>query len=100
MSHDKLNAEVFAVYPNKIRVSVDDLDSFKTIDQQIEDLKVGSYLEVSDDKNSKLIAIIESYSIEVDEKSDRKYVIDAIPLGTIVGDEFKRGGDALTIPNT
>lgn len=97
-----INAEVVAVFPNKVKISVDDLSKFISTDEQVEKLKVGSYLEIADDDNHKLIAIIESYSIVVDEKKDtgRSYIIDANPLGIIEGDNFARGGDTLTIPPT
>lgn len=102
-------AEVIAVFPNKVKIIIHDLSKFATIDSQLEKLKVGSYLEVSDDENHKLIVIITCYSIEYrDEKvsgedkilSNKKYIIDANPLGTIVNGKFQRGGDNLTIPPT
>ena len=97
-----INAEVIAVYPNKVKISVDDLSKFVSTDEQVEKLKVGSYLEIADDDNHKLIAIIESYSIIVDEKKTppRTYIIEANPLGIIEDNEFSRGGDSLTIPPT
>ena len=106
------NAEVIAVYPNRVKISVDDLSKFSTIDSQLEKLRVGSYLEVSDDDNHKLIVIIESYSIEYKEDKvtdedgkekvlkNKRYIIEANPLGTLVNDKFQRGGDSLTIPPT
>ncbi|HZK10950.1 MAG TPA: ATP-binding protein [Atribacterota bacterium] len=97
-----MNAEVIAVYPNKVRISVDDLSKFISTDEQVEKLKVGSYLEIADDDNHKLIAIIESYSIIIGEKEPFKrfYIIEANPLGIIEGNKFSRGGDSLTIPPT
>lgn len=100
MEKEKMNAEVIAVYPNRVKISVDDLSKFTTIDEQVEKLKVGSYLEIADDDNHKLIAIIESYSIEVKENGERKFIIEANPLGIITDDKFIRGGDSLTIPPT
>ncbi len=99
---ESINAEVIAVYPNKVKISVDDLSKFVAIDDQVEKLKVGSYLEIADDDNHKLIAIIESYSIVVDEKKalGRTFVIEANPLGIIEDKVFTRGGDSLTIPPT
>ena len=100
--NNNMNAEVIAVYPNKVKISVDDLSKFIPTDEQVEKLKVGSYLEISDDDNHKLIAIIESYSIVIDEKksSERSYLIEANPLGIIEENKFSRGGDSLTIPPT
>src|SRR5665648_47887 len=97
-----MNAEVIAVYPNKVRISVDDLSKFISTDEQVKNLKVGSYLEIADDDNHKLIAIIESYSIVIDENKSpvRTYIIEANPLGIIEGNKFSRGGDSLTIPPT
>ena len=106
MTEEKRLAEVVAVYPNKVRIEVDDLNAFKeAIDEQLAELRVGSYLEISDNNNCKLIAVIDNYSITVDENStdkskSRKYVIEASPLGTISNDIFTRGGDSLTIPPT
>ncbi|MDO0823320.1 ATP-binding protein [Desulfosporosinus nitroreducens] len=104
MPEDKrnINAEVIAVYPNKVKISVDDLSKFVATDEQVEKLKVGSYLEIADDDNHKLIAIIESYSILVDEKkaTGRSFIIEANPLGIIEDKAFTRGGDSLTIPPT
>jgi DNA helicase HerA-like ATPase len=97
-----MNAEVIAVYPNKVKISVDDLSKFVSTDEQVEKLKVGSYLEISDDDNHKLIAIIESYSIVINENKTpaRTYIIEANPLGVIEDNKFSRGGDSLTIPPT
>ena len=92
-----INAEVIAVYPNKVKVSVDNLETFR----DGEELKVGSYLRIADNDNAVLIAIIENFSIEVGSKGDeptRKYLIEANPLGILRGDEFQRGGDSIAIP--
>jgi uncharacterized protein len=94
---EKPQAEVIAVYPNKVRICVDDLGSF-TNGHPL--LRVGSYLRVTDHEDCVLIAIIESFLIEVDHKSDRRHVIEALPLGVIKDGKFIRGGDALTIPPT
>lgn len=78
----KVNAEVIAVYPNRVKISVDDLTTFKLAE---ESLRVGSYLKISDNENVSLICIIESFAIEVKEKPDgnfkRVYIIEAYPLG-------------------
>lgn len=94
---EKSKAEVIAVYPNKVRISVDDLGSF-TDGHPL--LRVGSYLRVTDHEDCVLIAIIESFVIEVDDRANRRHVIEALPLGVIKDGKFIRGGDALTIPPT
>ncbi len=102
MTEEIANAEVVAVYPNKVRVAVDDLLNFQAAG---ESLRVGSFLKVSDNDNVSLICIIESFSIEMKEvKGDggsdykRVYMIDAYPLGTLKDGKFNRGGDELAIP--
>ena len=66
---EKLNAEVISVYPDKVRISVEKLEDFKIAG---ESLKVGSYVRISDNENSVLIAIIENFSIEVTDAGSRK----------------------------
>lgn len=94
-----VRAEVISVQPNRVKISVDDLTSFRVAEEA---LRVGSYLKVSDNDNTALICIIESFVIEVrdtpDGDSRRSYIIDAYPLGTLINGKFKRGGDELAIP--
>ena len=94
-----LSAEVFSVLPDRVRISVDDLDDFRTAEER---LRVGSYLRISDNDNAVMIAVIESYSIEVGNDRDgepvRKYLLDASPLGVIKDGRFERGSDTLAIP--
>jgi len=96
MENQKVNGEVIAVLPNKVKVKIDDLNAFKGAEQ----LKVGSYIQIADNVNSdiKLIAIIESFLIEVTDNGDRKYLIEANPLGSIEDGVFKRGGDSIALP--
>lgn len=92
---ESINAEVISVYPDKVKVSIDDLDSFRLAEEH---LKVGSYLRIADCDDVVLIAVIDSFSIEVKESGDRKYIIDASPLGVIRNEVFSRGGDSIAIP--
>lgn len=96
MTESTSNAEVISVFPNKVRVSVQDIAAFT----DGKALKVGSYLRISDSEDCALIAIIENFSIEVNDKAERKHIIEALPLGVIRDGKFYRGGDALTIPPT
>ena len=92
---ENISAEVIAVYPNKVRVQVDDLENFQLAETS---LKIGSYLEISDNENAKLLAVIENFAIEVSDEGNKKHVIEAKPLGTLKDGEFFRGGDELAIP--
>jgi len=96
----KMNAEVISVFPNKIRISIDNLDDYQLADEK---LKVGSYLRIADNDNAVLIAVIENFTIDVfttPSGSDiqRKYILEANPLGLIRDGKFERGGDTITIP--
>ena len=91
---DNINAQVIAVFPDKVKIVVDDLENFKIAE---ESLKVGSYLKIADNENAVLIAIIENFQIVVSE-GKRDYVIEAFPLGILRDGKFERGGDSLAIP--
>ena len=97
MEENKIIAEVISVLPNKIKISVDDINDFKIAEEK---LKIGSYIEVSDNDNCKLMAIIENFSIELkgNESSERRYILEASPLGIISNGSFERGGDNISIP--
>lgn len=95
MTNEPINAEVIAVFPDKVKIIVDDLKNFKLAD---ESLKVGSYLRIADNENAVLIAVIENFQISVSENGKRDYVIEAFPLGVLKGGKFERGGDSLAIP--
>lgn len=99
MDSGRINAEVISVFPNKVKILVEDIENFRIAE---EDLKVGSYLRISDNENAILIAIIENFSIEVGNDTDglpaRKYILEANPLGIIRDGKFERGGDSLAIP--
>lgn len=96
---EKINAEVISVLPNKVKIVVDRLEDFQLPSEK---LKVGSYVRISDSEDAIMIAIIENYSIEiVDNKegeSERKYILEANPLGIVRDGEFERGGDTIAIP--
>lgn len=90
-----VNAQVVSVYPDKIKIIVDDLEDFKVAE---ESLKVGSYLKIEDNENATLIAVIENFQITVTDSGERTHLIEAFPLGILRGNTFERGGDSLAIP--
>ena len=99
MDQEKMTAEVIAVFPDKVRISVDNIEDFAIAEER---LRVGSYLRIADNDNAVMIAVIENFTIEVsntpDDEPKRKYILEANPLGIIRGDVFERGGDTLAIP--
>jgi len=90
-----LNAQVVAVFPDKVRIVVDKLEDFKLAE---ESLRVGSYVRIADNENAILIAIIENFEIVVRDDGTRNHVIEAFPLGVLRDGKFERGGDSLAIP--
>jgi DNA helicase HerA-like ATPase len=92
---EQINAQVIAVFPDKVRIVVDDLEDFKLAE---ESLKVGSYVKIADNENAILIAIIENFQIVVSVERKQDYVIEAFPLGILKDGKFERGGDSLAIP--
>ncbi len=93
---NKVNAEVISVYPNKVKIAVDD----EFIQSATETMKIGSYIRISDDDDIALIAMIDNFLIEVLEEGEakRRYIIEANPLGVVKDDKFLRGGDTIAIP--
>ncbi|MEL4888531.1 ATP-binding protein [Pectobacterium betavasculorum] len=91
----QINAQVIAVFPDKVRIVVDDLENFKIAE---ESLKVGSYIKIADNENAVLIAIIENFQIAVSADGNRDHIIEAFPLGILRNGKFERGGDSLAIP--
>ena len=69
-----LNAQVVAVFPDKVRIVVDKLEDFKLAE---ESLRVGSYVRIDGTRN---------------------HIIEAFPLGVLRDGKFERGGDSLAIP--
>ena len=92
----EIKAEVIAIFPDKVKISVSDIAAFS----DGKSIRVGSYLRITDSKDCALIAIIENFCIEATDKSERRHVIEALPLGIIADGKFIRGGDTLTIPPT
>jgi hypothetical protein len=90
-----LNAQVVAVFPDKVRIVVDKLEDFKLAE---ESLRVGSYVRIADNENAILIAIIENFEIVARDDGTRSHVIEAFPLGVLRDGKFERGGDSLAIP--
>lgn len=92
-----INAVVTSVFPNKVKIEVKDIDSFKLAGEK---LAVGSYLRISDSEDCAIIAVIENFLIEKkDEADDRNYVLEALPIGFLDADgRFTRGGNNIAIP--
>lgn len=100
MEENKI-AEVISVLPNKVKISVKDINCFKV---EGDLLSIGSYLRIFDTNDCAIIAIIENFYIESKEedksgKRERIYIVEAVPLGFIDSKgKFNRGGNNIAIP--
>jgi hypothetical protein len=100
------NTDIFKILnvsPNLIQVEVLDFEKFKN---ETKDFTIGSYLKISDDNNTAIIAIVQSFKIKENNSKDAEtevveptFILDSQPIGFI--DEtgkFKRGGQQIAIP--
>lgn len=99
VEREKINAEIISVLPDKVKIVVDKLEDFQLPSEK---LKVGSYVRISDSEDAVMLAIIENYSIEIvdnkESESERRYILEANPLGIVRNGVFERGGDTIAIP--
>ncbi|KAF5040875.1 Helicase HerA, central domain [anaerobic digester metagenome] len=93
---------ILTVAPNLIQIEVLDADQFK---QDATDFTIGSYLKISDDSNTSIIALVQSFKIKetpaagTTEVTQPSFILDAQPIGFLdEGGKFKRGGQQIAIP--
>ncbi|MBK8243618.1 MAG: ATP-binding protein [Saprospiraceae bacterium] len=100
------NSDIFrilTVSPNLIQVEVLDADKFK---QDTSDFTIGSYLKISDDSNTSIIALVQSFKIketnligETTTPSTPTFILDSQPIGFLDDqNKFRRGGQQIAIP--
>lgn len=93
---------ILTVAPNLIQIEVLDTEKFK---HGATDFTIGSYLKISDDSNTSIIALVQSYKIKETNSGGEAiittptFILDAQPIGFLddAGD-FKRGGQQIAIP--
>lgn len=93
---------ILTVAPNLIQIEVLDAERFK---QDATDFSIGSYLKISDDSNTSIIALVQSFRIkEVTAGGEAvitppSFILDAQPIGFLDDKgKFKRGGIQIAIP--
>lgn len=93
---------ILTVAPNLIQIEVLDADQFK---QDASDFTIGSYLKISDDSNTSIIALVQSFKIKETttsgtvEATKPSFILDAQPIGFLdESSKFKRGGQQIAIP--
>jgi DNA helicase HerA-like ATPase len=101
MAETQKVAEVISVFPNKVKISINDIEAFKV---EGELLAVGSYLKIFDQNECSIIAIIENFSIALKEEDkegvrEKVFIVEAVPLGFLNSEDvFIRGGNNIAIP--
>jgi len=101
-----MNKDIFkilSVAPNLIQIEVLDVEQFK---HETSDFTIGSYLKISDEANTSIIALVQSFKIkEVMMSSSEEqirnptFILDAQPIGFLDDQgNFKRGGQQIAIP--
>jgi DNA helicase HerA-like ATPase len=95
-------ASVVGVGPDLIQIEVSSTEEYARSGAELE---IGSYLKISDDNGSMLIAIVQSYRIrdyvaafDTAELKAPRFLIDAQPVGRFDEGSFRRGGKQITIP--
>lgn len=93
---------ILTVAPNLIQVEVLNAEQFK---QDASDFSIGSYLKISDDSNTAIIALVQSFKIKDTNSggetpvSTPTFVLDAQPIGFLDdAGNFRRGGQQIAIP--
>lgn len=96
---------ISSVTPSTITIDVLDHEAFKATYPQ--PLTIGTYLQISDDDDLAIIAIVRSYTIKdndsgaTDTLPTTGFTIAAQPVGYLdVSGKFRRGGQHIAIPPT
>ena len=93
---------ILTVAPNLIQIEVLNPELFK---QDATDFTIGSYLKISDDSNTSIIALVQSFKIKETNLGGETlitmptFILDAQPIGFLDdAGNFKRGGQQIAIP--
>lgn len=93
-------AKVVAVGPDLIEIEVSSTAAYAELEEKVQ---IGSYLEISDDKESTLVAVVQGFRIKdtigsEERQTEPKFVLSLQPVGRLDGGVFTRGGKQITIP--
>ncbi len=94
---------ILTVAPNLIQIEVMDAEQFK---QETDDFTIGSYLKISDEANTSIIALVQSYKIKETNtnasdsaNASPSFILDSQPIGFLDDNGvFRRGGQQIAIP--
>jgi DNA helicase HerA-like ATPase len=95
-------SSVVGVSPDLIQIEVSSTAEYEKLERQLE---IGSYVKISDDSGTTVVAIVQGYRIrdrvspaDGTEITSPTFVIDTQPVGRLVEGKFRRGGKQITIP--
>ncbi|WP_167738012.1 ATP-binding protein [Cryobacterium sp. MDB2-10] len=95
-------AKVVAVGPDLIEIEISSTERYRELDGG---LQIGSYLQISDDDSSALVAVVQGFRIrdslgreDGQELTVPRFVLSLQPVGRLENGEFRRGGKQITIP--
>ncbi|ASN19937.1 ATP-binding protein [Arthrobacter sp. YN] len=95
-------ARVIAVGPDLIEIEVTSTDEYEQLEDKLE---IGSYLKVSDENGSSVVALVQSFRIrdivaneQGTEITTPKFILSTQPVGRLENGKFRRGGKQITIP--
>ncbi len=94
---------ILTVAPNLIQIEVLNAEQFK---QESQDFTIGSYLKISDEADTSIIALVQSYKIKETNTGNGElvttspsFILDAQPIGFLdASGNFRRGGQQIAIP--
>jgi len=94
---------ILCVAPSLIQIEVLDVEKFK---HETSDFTIGSYLKISDEASTSIIALVQSFKIkeattlsEEESVNNPTFILDAQPIGFLdEAGNFKRGGQQIAIP--
>ena len=97
------NFRILSVAPTLIQIEVVNSETFR---HEVDNFTIGSYLKISDESDTSIIALVQSYKIkdvhfsaEDVEENPVSFILDAQPIGFLDSNgDFKRGGQQIAIP--
>lgn len=97
-------AKVISVGPDAIEIEITSTEQYDELDEKPQ---IGSYIQISDGDGStgKLIAVVQGFKVkdalgneQGESEARARFILSLQPVGRLDGDEFKRGGQQITIP--
>lgn len=97
-------AKVISVGPDSIEIEISSTERYEELEEKPQ---IGSYIQISDGdgSTSKLIAVVQGFRVkdalgndQGESEAKPRFVLSLQPVGRLDDDDFKRGGQQITIP--